>query len=302
MNGSIESGSLVAVIGGSGCGKTSLLAAIAQRIRQNLSGDIFINGQLVDSHEMRIMSGYVPQMDISIPTITPYEHLYFMVIILKIYYESICCDTDQVLSLQLQFKKGESFTKDEKSQKIHSILRTLSLTKCISTPIKSLSGGEKRKLLFATSLIFDPLILFCDEITTGLDSFQASSVIQSLRILVGLDPNLDGVVNNKKAVICSVHQPSSSLFQLFSHLILMSNGRIVFQGKVDEAVEVFEKAGMPCPMLYNPADFYVKVMSVETNDEKLARVSQMSEDKKMKRGNERDFEILAKKFSSKDCR
>lgn len=97
MNGSIESGSLVAVIGGSGCGKTSLLAAIAQRIRQDLSGDIFLNGQLVDSHEMRIMSGYVPQMDISIPTITPYEHLYFMVIILKGIYESICCDADQVL-------------------------------------------------------------------------------------------------------------------------------------------------------------------------------------------------------------
>lgn len=306
VNGSIESGSLVAVIGGSGCGKTSLLAAIAQRIRQNLSGEIFINGQLVDPHEMRIMSGYVPQSDISIPTITPYEHLYFMVII-TLNIDTTRCDDDQS-SLQLQFKNGGNLTKDERAKKIHSILRTLSLTSCTFTPIKCLSGGEKRKLLFATSLIFDPFILFCDEITTGLDSFQASSVIQSLRTLVGLDQterflNTEKVITNKNAVICSVHQPSSSIFQLFSHLILMSNGQIIFQGKVEEAVGVFEKAGMPCPTLYNPAEFYVKMVSLERNEEKIARVLQICEENKIKmQENKSQSEILKKGFSSKHFR
>lgn len=306
VNGSIESGSLVAVIGGSGCGKTSLLAAIAQRIRQNLSGEIFINGQLVDPHEMRIMSGYVPQSDISIPTITPYEHLYFMVII-TLNIDTTRCDDEQS-SLQLQFKNGGNLTKDERAQKIHSILRTLSLTSCTSIPIKCLSGGEKRKLLFATSLIFDPFILFCDEITTGLDSFQALSVIQSLRTLVGLDQNerflnTERVITNKHAVICSVHQPSSSIFQLFSHLILMSNGQIIFQGKVEEAVGVFETAGMPCPTLYNPAEFYVKMVSLERNEQKIARVSQICEENKIKmQENESHSEILKAGFSSKHFR
>ncbi|XP_063700042.1 protein brown [Culicoides brevitarsis] len=255
VNGRIESGSLVAVIGSSGCGKTSLLAAIAQRIQHDVTGDIFINQQLVDQQEMRSMSGYVPQSDISIPTITPFEHLYFM----------------------LQFKNCGNLTSDEKKQKIHEILRSLSLAKTETTPIKSLSGGEKRKLLLATSLIFDPLILFCDEITTGLDSFQASSVTQSLRSLVGLDENENR--SQARAVICSVHQPSSSLFHLFSHLILMSNGKIVFQGRIEEAVEVFEKAGMACPKMYNPAEFYVKMVSQDRNALKLERVSNVSDEK-----------------------
>uniref|UniRef100_A0A336KXP5 CSON001284 protein n=1 Tax=Culicoides sonorensis TaxID=179676 RepID=A0A336KXP5_CULSO len=252
VNGSIESGNLVAVLGGSGSGKTSLLAAISQRIRRNLTGDILINNQMLSSREMRNISGYVPQSDVSIPTLTPYEHLYFM----------------------LQFKKGLNLNANEQHQQILIILKKLGLIECSNFPMKRMSGGEKRKLLLATSLIFDPLLLFCDEITTGLDSFQAISVIQSLRDLIGLDNSKNF---NNKAVVCSVHQPSSFLFHLFTHLILMStNGKIVFQGKIQDAVRIFENAGLPCPMLYNPAEFYVKALCEIKNEEKLQRVSRLS--------------------------
>lgn len=56
------------------------MAAISQRIKGNISGDILLNNQKVTSTEMKGLSGYVPQYDISIPTMTPVEHLYFLVI------------------------------------------------------------------------------------------------------------------------------------------------------------------------------------------------------------------------------
>lgn len=63
----------------SGAGKTTLLASISQRIRGNFSGEIAINGRLVNRDEMTKLSGFVSQYDISIASLTAREHLYFMV-------------------------------------------------------------------------------------------------------------------------------------------------------------------------------------------------------------------------------
>lgn len=80
------------------------------------------------------------------------------------------------------------------------------------------------------------------------------------------------------------------------------NGRIVFQGRVEKAVGVFEKAGMPCPVLYNPAEFYVKMVSQGRNDERLNRVSQICEEKLKGKETERSSEIPNKRFSSNNSR
>lgn len=44
-----------------------------------------------------------------------------------------------------------------------------------------------------------------------------------------------------KAVICSIHQPTSDIFMCFSHIILMHAGRCVFQGKTEDAFDFFSK-------------------------------------------------------------
>lgn len=44
-----------------------------------------------------------------------------------------------------------------------------------------------------------------------------------------------------KAILCSIHQPSSETFQRFSHIILMHAGRTVFQGTRDEAITYFSR-------------------------------------------------------------
>ena len=67
----------------------------------------------------------------------------------------------------------------------------------------------------------DPAILFLDEPTSGLDAFQANSVMESMKALA----------KNGRLVISVIHQPRSSIYEMFDRLLLLSCGRVMFLGK-----------------------------------------------------------------------
>ena len=63
-----------------------------------------------------------------------------------------------------------------------------------------------------------------------------------------------------RTVICTIHQPSSQVFSLFSQLVLMTQGSVVYSGRPDASVEYFASIGYECPHYTNPPDFYMKLM------------------------------------------
>ena len=69
------------------------------------------------------------------------------------------------------------------------------------------------------------------------------------------------------SVICTIHQPSSDLFQMFDRILLMSEGRVAFLGKVKDALSFFSSNGYPCPPNYNPADFFISTLAVVPGQE-----------------------------------
>ena len=99
----------------------------------------------------------------------------------------------------------------------------------------------------------NPRILFCDEPTSGLDSFMAFSVVDILKKLA-----LQG-----KTVICTIHQPSSQIVEMFDKVLLLAGrpGRTAFLGEVSEANKFLESCGFPCPPVYNPADHWVETLA-----------------------------------------
>jgi ABC-type multidrug transport system ATPase subunit len=135
------------------------------------------------------------------------------------------------------------------------------LKKCENTPIfianqKGISGGEKRRLAFGAEILTDPMILFCDEPTSGLDSFMAMSVVDSMKSLA-----MKG-----KCIICTIHQPSSEIFERFDKLCLLAEGRLAFLGSLPEAISFFQTQNLNVPYNYNPADFYIRNLAIAATD------------------------------------
>jgi hypothetical protein len=125
------------------------------------------------------------------------------------------------------------------------------------TPISALSGGERKRLSLAVELLTDPPLLLCDEPTTGLDSYSASTVVEKLHHLAC----------RGKAVLCSIHQPTSDMLSCFHKLILLAGGRVVFHGTLAQAYTFFSNQGFLCPPSYNPAEFFIQKLSVIPGEE-----------------------------------
>lgn len=181
------------------------------------------------------ISGFVHQDDIFIASLTVEEHLNFMG--------------------HLKLDRRE--TKFERYRIVKELIEKTGLKSCSRTRIgaegegKMLSGGEKKRLAFATELLTKPTILFCDEPTTGLDSFSAQQLISTLQSLA----------HQGTAIICTIHQPSSQLFAMFDQVMLLAEGRVAFMGEPDDAMHFFKKNGYVCPLNYNPADFLIGVLA-----------------------------------------
>jgi len=251
-------GHLLAIMGPSGAGKTSLLNALAGRLpRSNhgeLQGDITVNGRPRDKF-FRHMVGYVMQDDVFFSNLTVLE----------------------TLTLAARLKLPKTMTREEKDEAVQKVIFALSLSQAMNTRIGGIgkggiSGGEKKRVNVATELITRAPILFLDEPTSNLDAFQALNVMNCLR----------RVASGGRAVVCTIHQPRSSIYALFDQLLLLSQGKIVYYGDAKDATKYFNRQGFVCPQHFNPADYFLDVISIEqkTPDMKAegeARVHHLAE-------------------------
>ena len=79
-------------------------------------------------------------------------------------------------------------------------------------------------------MLTDPSIMFCDEPTTGLDSYMAATVVEVMQKLA----------QQGRTIISTIHQPSSQVFQMFDKLFLLAEGRVAFSGSLEEAKLFFD--------------------------------------------------------------
>lgn len=166
-----------------------------------------------------------------------------------ILFQTLRCE--EALRFAAQLKLG--LKGDELNEKVDITLESLGLLKCRKTligsqQIKGLSGGERKRTAIGVELITNPSILFLDEPTSGLDSFTANKIVKLLVAQAKLG----------KTVIATIHQPSSSTFELFDRLLLLMDGYTIYQGPASKATDHFAKLGYVCPKFANPADYFLK--------------------------------------------
>mmetsp|Transcript_32199 Transcript_32199/g.37836 ORF Transcript_32199/g.37836 Transcript_32199/m.37836 type:complete len:663 (-) Transcript_32199:31-2019(-) len=246
LSGELKSGTMTAIMGPTGSGKTSLLNVLAYRMPVNkkatLTGSLLLNGHAIDSplwlRKFARLSAYVMQEDVMNAFLTVRE----------------------TLDLAATFQLPPSISKEKRSELVSSVISELGLNKVADTMlgsarVRGVSGGEKKRANIGIELIKNPSMLFLDEPTSGLDSFQAQSVMTCI----------GGLAKNGRTVVASIHQPRSSIFALFDQLYLISEGRTMFAGQAVQAVKYFAELDkrFECPSLFNPADWFLDITSAD---------------------------------------
>ncbi|KAG1950837.1 ATP-binding cassette sub-family G member 8 isoform X2 [Pimephales promelas] len=238
LNLRVHSGQMLAVIGSSGCGKTSLLDIITCRDEGGSmkSGEILINGKPSTRSLVKKSIAHVRQDDRLLPHLTVRETLTF------------------VAKLRLP----AHFTQKQRDQRVDEVIAELRLRQCANTRVgneyvRGVSGGERRRVSIAVQLLWNPGILILDEPTSGLDSFTAHNLVITLYRLA----------RGNRLVLLSVHQPRSDIFQLFDLVVLLSSGSAVYCGQAKDLVPYFTSLGYPCPRYCNPSDYYVDLISID---------------------------------------
>ena len=243
MSGTARPGQLIAIMGPSGSGKTTLLNVLAGRVMDTkgciLTGEIKING--VNRNELGSkfarIAAFVQQDDVLFSLQTVRE----------------------TLLTAARFRLPKETSMDEKNKRVDAIISELGLAKAEHThigdaKIRGVSGGERKRANIGVELIQDPSLLFLDEPTSGLDSFQALNVVETLKLLC----------QSGTTVVLSIHQPRSSIFALFDQIIILSEGSVVYDGEPGKtSVDYFTTLGFPCPDLFNPADYFLDVVSID---------------------------------------
>ncbi|EAR86576.2 ABC-2 family transporter protein (macronuclear) [Tetrahymena thermophila SB210] len=238
VSGICKNSQVNAILGSSGAGKTTLLNILCQRVQnsstQVLKGDILANNIAYSADQFTQFASYVMQDDILLEALTVKE------------------------CFQFAANLKTTGTAEQKSKKVEEITKMLKLEKCQNTFIggnfvKGISGGEKKRTSIGYELISNPQCIFLDEPTSGLDSFTAYCIIDLLRRYAH---------NQNKTVVFTIHQPSSDIWNMLDHVMLMVEGQFIYQGPGGmNVVNYFSSIGFKCPIHSNPADYLMSIMS-----------------------------------------
>ncbi|XP_075161253.1 ATP-binding cassette sub-family G member 1 [Haematobia irritans] len=154
------------------------------------------------------------------------------------------------LSCDLKLKRNKQQSKD---QYIREILESLNLNHRRNVHANDLSGGERKRLSVALELVANPKIFFLDEPTSGLDEVTAAQCIRLLRSLA----------QRGHTVVCTIHQPSATIFNYFDNVYVLAKGRCVYQGSPRALVSYLRYAEKECPTYYSPADYIIELCDFE---------------------------------------
>lgn len=155
----IRAGETFALLGPNGAGKTTTISMLSGLLQQT-AGTIRINGLDTQRERERVKSevGIVPQDIALYPELNAYDNLMF-------------------------FGTIYGLKRKELKEKVRSLLELIGLTDKAKEPIKTYSGGMKRRINIAAALLHDPKVVFMDEPTVGIDPQSRNKVYELIRTL-----------------------------------------------------------------------------------------------------------------------
>ncbi|HEX75185.1 MAG TPA: FHA domain-containing protein [Dehalococcoidia bacterium] len=204
----IDPNEFVAIVGGSGTGKSTLLKAL-NGFNPASEGSVLINGDDLyrNSDAHRAQFGYVPQEDIVHKELTVYE----------------------ALDYSAQLRLPTDTTPADRHQRINEVLDTLGLAERKNLPVRKLSGGELKRVSIGVELLTKPGLFCLDEATSGLDPNIENQLMRILRNL-----------SDQGHTVLLVTHATQNVMLCDQVAFLARGGYLAYYGPPDEALTYFE--------------------------------------------------------------
>lgn len=224
----IEPSSLVAVIGGSGAGKSTFMNCI-NGFEPATQGKVLMNGiDLYQNYsQLKSMIGYVPQKD------ELHDYL----------------NVQQTLTFTANLRLNNDISKKELANRVNNVLNIMDLSSHKNTLVKKLSGGQKKRVSIAMELVSDPDIFFLDEPTSGLDPETETALMKQLKHLS---------TSVGKTIVVITHTLQN--IHLFDKIIFLApGGQLCYYGKPENAPQFFGVSTLPdaYEKIKNNIDYFV---------------------------------------------
>ncbi|KAL8826678.1 MAG: hypothetical protein Q9191_003653 [Dirinaria sp. TL-2023a] len=246
LEGWVKPGSMTALMGASGAGKTTLLNVLADR---TTTGNISGLKLIMSSREIfEQQSSYAQQEDVHVPTSTVREALEFSALL----------------------RQPKQYKTLDRLQYVDEVIAMLDMTPFADAVVGEIGEGlnveQRKRLTIGVELAARsdfPLIL--DEPTSGLDSDTAWSICDLLRKLA----------DQGQAILCTIHQPSAILFEMFDRLLLLTDGgKVAYFGAVGPesrtVTHYFEQhSNRFCPTSSNPAEWVLQIIHNQHSDTEM---------------------------------
>lgn len=183
----------------------------------------------------------------------------------------------ETLQFAAELRLPKSVSREDRLAIVEQVITELGLMDSVETFVGLLSGGQRRRVSIGCVLVTSCSVLVLDEPTTGLDSFTACRLLETLSNLAK---------NGGRTVVLSIHQPRSDAFSLvsvslcpsgqlltvfaqFDQCTLLSTGSVVYSGATTSLIPHFERLGFHLEPHTNPLDF---VIDVSLNFSSLASI------------------------------
>lgn len=210
-----------------------------------MGGEIIKGDHIEMEHSFARKVAYAQQADIHLPTSTVREALEFSAIL----------------------RQSELYTPEERLAYVSDVIELLDMKDfvdaVVGVPGEGLNVEQRKKVTIGVELaVRSEILLFLDEPTSGLDSNTAWAICKLLRDLS----------RSGQAILCTIHQPSADLFQMFDKLLLLSeSGEQIYFGNIghncQEVVNYFESQGARhCDEAENPAEWLLEVTKAANSE------------------------------------